>query len=116
MLELDALAKTYVQLTNCDQKLKFAVNTQTLEATLDKSARVCESMARVLEGVEQVQANNMTVPFQAEREAYLTAREVRKKTLENEMRRESDKMDEYYAKKTRDSIYQNLVGGNPYPF
>lgn len=116
MLELDSLAKTYVQLTSCDQKLKSAVSTQAFETTLEKSTLVHNSLAQILEAVEQIQTKKMAVPFQPEREAYIVSKEERKKAIENEIRRESDKIDEYYAKKTRDSIYQNLVGGNQYQF
>lgn len=112
LLELESLAKNYVQLTSCEQKLKCGVNNELLETTLGEATAVSNRLTQILDMVHQAQSNQMTEPFQSEREAYLIAREERKKAIENEIRRESDKIDEYYAKKTRDSIYQNLVGNN----
>ncbi|KAG2196320.1 hypothetical protein INT47_009315, partial [Mucor saturninus] len=102
LLELDSLAKTYVQLTNCEGKLKSSAVSQ-LETTLKEAVRVNDVLNSALKQVESVQVKEE--PFRAEREAYLKSKEERRKVLESEIRRESDKIDEYYAKKTRESIY-----------
>jgi hypothetical protein len=65
-----------------------------------------------LETVQETQNKIKSTPFEQERKAFLQSLADRKKKIENEITRESDKIDEYYAKKTRDSIYRNLVGGN----
>lgn len=113
LILVDSIAKTYVQLTSCEQKLKSKENTDIVTATQQKSKLVLDDLTQALESINQVQAKNNNLPFQSEREAYLLEREERKKAIENELRRESDKIDEHYAKLTRDSIYRNLVGYNP---
>ncbi|KAG2237324.1 hypothetical protein INT48_009057 [Thamnidium elegans] len=110
---VDSIAKSYVQLTSCEQKLKSSENTELVTATQQKSKLVLDDLTQVLESINEVQAEKNNLPFQSEREAYLIEREERKKAIENELRRESDKIDERYAKLTRDSIYRNLVGYNP---
>lgn len=110
---MDSIAKTYVQLTSCEQILKNNNELDVVAVTEKKSKLVLHELSQVLEAVNQVQAEKKSLPFQIEREAYLIEREKRKKAIENELRRESDKIDERYAKLTRDSIYRNLVGYNP---
>lgn len=65
-------------------------------------------MQDALKQVEGLQTREE--PFRNEREAYLKSKEERRKVFESEIRRKSDELDEYYAKKTRESIYENLVG------
>lgn len=49
-------------------------------------------------------------PFAAEREEYLKKIQEDRQKFERELQRQRDKIEEYYAKRTRESTLSNLVG------
>lgn len=112
LLPLDSLASTYVQLTSCDQKLKKAVGSETVDATLKQSSTTLSQLNLIVEKLEAERSKKEPSPVEIEREEYKKLLAERKKSMEKEIQRQSDKLDEYYAKQTRESIYRNLVGGN----
>lgn len=77
-----------------------------MDDTLKESTFTLNQLQQLLQRIE----TEPTTSFEQERKAYLTSLQERKKSIEKEIQRESDTMDEYYAKKTRDSIYRHLVG------
>lgn len=65
----------------------------------------------LLSSVQQTQAQKQNhIPFQQERSQYLQEKAERHKKMVSQLQREADKLDEFYSKKTRASIYRNLVG------
>ncbi|KAI8636686.1 hypothetical protein BD408DRAFT_425776 [Parasitella parasitica] len=111
LLTADSLAKTFVNITACDLKLKAAAAaTADLSPTQQKINDTQKTLNRLMEAVKETQNKHSNLPFEAEKQAYLKLLQERKKKLEQDIRRESDILDENYAKKTRESIYRNLVG------
>ncbi|KAG2214818.1 hypothetical protein INT46_006610 [Mucor plumbeus] len=111
LITTDSLAKTYVDITTCDSKLKSAAATKTdLSSTQEELAKTQQKLNALLDAVKETQNKHKNIPFELEKQAYLKQQQERKKKLELEIRRESDILDENYAKKTRESIYRNLVG------
>ena len=111
LITADSLAKTYVNITTCDSKLKSAVATKTdLSSTQEELTKTQKTLSALLDAVKETQNKHINIPFELEKQAYLKQQQERKKRLELEIRRESDILDENYAKKTRESIYRNLVG------
>ncbi|KAI8090414.1 hypothetical protein BDF21DRAFT_411214, partial [Thamnidium elegans] len=53
---VDSIAKSYVQLTSCEQKLKSSENTELVTATQQKSKLVLDDLTQVLESINEVQA------------------------------------------------------------
>ncbi|KAI8091485.1 uncharacterized protein B0P05DRAFT_267346 [Gilbertella persicaria] len=102
----DTAAKMYAQLTVCDKKLN-SLKTVELDTTLDKLHQTQHRLDQLLSKTEP-----RTVHLEEKRQAFLTQQTERKRQIEAQITRESDKIDEYYAKKTRESIYRNLVGSN----
>ncbi|KAL9545416.1 hypothetical protein MBANPS3_007155 [Mucor bainieri] len=110
LITADSLAKTYVNITTCDSKLKAAVPKADLSNTQQEIANTHQKLSTLLDAVKETQARHSSIPFASEKEAFLKQQQDRKKKLEQEIRREADLLDETYAKKTRESIYRNLVG------
>ncbi|EPB87513.1 hypothetical protein HMPREF1544_05707 [Mucor circinelloides 1006PhL] len=106
----DSLAKTYVNITTCDSKLKTATNRADLSNTQHEIAQTQQKLNTLLDAVKETQSRRNNIPFESEKEAFLKQQQERKKKLEQDIRREADLLDETYAKKTRESIYRNLVG------
>lgn len=98
-------------MTSCDQKLKKAVDSETLETTLKASTTTLEQLKLIIEKLDIERAKKEVSPLELEREEYIKLLAERKRTMEKDIQRQSDKVDEFYAKQTRDSIYRNLVGG-----
>jgi hypothetical protein len=109
-LKLDTFAKTYVDLTSCEPKITTTMHNLDLASTLERVLETQTTLETLLQTVQDTQPKK--TPFEQERRAYLVERDERKRQLALEMTRESDKLDETYAKKTRESIYRNLVGSN----
>ncbi|KAI7902269.1 uncharacterized protein BX663DRAFT_512314 [Cokeromyces recurvatus] len=119
LMTVDLLAKTYSQLTTCETKLSNATkqaddnhlsSTVTIKTVASKTQQVQDILQNLLQTVEACQNQKRNSPFYKEKEAYLKKKEERRKQLEKEIRKESDKLEEFYAKKTRESIYNNIVG------
>ncbi|KAK4514777.1 uncharacterized protein ATC70_002380 [Mucor velutinosus] len=105
-----SLAKTYVNITTCDSKLKVAASKADLSNTQLEIAKAQQKLSTLLDAVKEAQTRNNNIPFESEKEAFLKQQQDRKKKLEQEIRREADLLDETYAKKTRELIHRNLVG------
>ncbi|OAC99640.1 hypothetical protein MUCCIDRAFT_114839 [Mucor lusitanicus CBS 277.49] len=106
----DTLARTYVNITTCDSKLKLATSKVDLSSTQQQVAKTRQKLNTLLDAVKETQRKHNNIPFESEKEAFLKQQQDRKKALEQDIRREADLLDETYAKKTRESIYRNLVG------
>lgn len=106
----DSLAKTYVNITTCESKLKTATNRADLSNTQHEIAQTQQKLNTLLDAVKETQSRRNNIPFESEKEAFLKQQQERKKKLEQDIRREADLLDETYAKMTRESIYRNLVG------
>lgn len=81
-----------------------------MSSTQEELAKTQQKLNALLDAVKETQNKHKNIPFELEKQAYLKQQQERKKKLELEIRRESDILDENYAKKTRESIYRNLVG------
>jgi hypothetical protein len=81
-----------------------------LSSTVERVTETQKTLEDLLKTVQDTAPKK--IPFEQERQAYLMELDERKRQLALEMTRESDKLDEFYAKKTRESIYRNLVGSN----
>lgn len=108
LLEGEELAKTYVQLTSCEKKVT-KLKDINLEITVDNVNKVKNTLDELYDRVKK-QKQERKLPFADEKEAYLKEKQERLLKLDNELRNETDKIEEYYTKKTRESIYRNLVG------
>ncbi|KAI8881151.1 hypothetical protein K501DRAFT_334938 [Backusella circina FSU 941] len=106
-LPVDSLARTYANLTKCNSQLTIAKNSN-FEETKDKAIQTQAILNKLLEK-NTIQVNDR---FEQEKQAFLQEQNKKQKQIQLEMQRESDKMDEIYTKKTRDSIRRNLVGGS----
>lgn len=83
-----------------------------LASTLERVTDTQKTLESLLQAVQDTQSQPKKIPFEQERRSYLAELDERKRKLALEMTRESDKLDEFYTKKTRESIYRNLVGSN----
>lgn len=83
-----------------------------MDATLKQSSTTLSQLNLIVEKLEAERSKKEPSPVEIEREEYKKLLAERKKSMEKEIQRQSDKLDEYYAKQTRESIYRNLVGGN----
>lgn len=81
-----------------------------MSSTQEELTKTQKTLGALLDAVKETQNKHIKIPFELEKQAYLKQQQERKKRLELEIRRESDILDENYAKKTRESIYRNLVG------
>ncbi|KAI8369755.1 hypothetical protein BD560DRAFT_490031 [Blakeslea trispora] len=92
-------AMTFAQLTTCKTKLTVP----SLDDTLNKTRQTSETLGQI----RQIQPVQQSSP---DKQAYLEQQQERRKQMEAELLKESDRLEEFYAKKTRDSIYHHLVG------
>lgn len=62
--------------------------------------------------VEAIKAEQAThpPPFSTERAQFLDDLNMRRREIESKLRREQDKLEEFYAKRTRESTFHNIVG------
>jgi hypothetical protein len=126
----DDLATAFIQLNSCqthlDQASKQGFSDLTHESNeFHKNKRMntnpCihwleNAMKQALEQVnsilKQQEKRDSSAPREAQWQAFLDQLAQRRKQEEQDLQREYDRLDEHYAKKTRESIYQNLVGSN----
>lgn len=101
----EELAKSYVALTGCHPKLK---QTKTVDSTINTSMEETQQLLEQL--LATIQHEKQSPSLQQEYEEYQKDKDKRKRMALEELRRESDRLDEYYARKTRESIHQHLVG------
>ncbi|CAO3654657.1 unnamed protein product [Mucor fragilis] len=106
----DSLTKTFVDITTCGSKLRTAASKADLSSTQQEMAATQQKLTTLLDAVKEAQNRHSNIPFESEKEAFLKQQQDRRKKLEQDIRREADILDETYAKKTRESIYRNLVG------
>ncbi|KAI9488720.1 hypothetical protein BDB00DRAFT_32338 [Zychaea mexicana] len=111
----DTLAAAYVQLTNCGQSLQTAKTREDdLQSAITQGNKVREDMntlETVLQDVKHAYETK-TPPFAVERAEFLKQLEKERQDHLKELRRQQDKIEEHYAKKTRESTYRNLVGSS----
>ena len=67
----------------------------------------------VLQEVRHAQ-DSRTPPFAVERAEFLARLEAERQEQVKEIQRQQDRLDEHYAKKTRESTYRNLVGASSF--
>ncbi|CAO3695981.1 unnamed protein product [Rhizopus microsporus] len=91
----EELAKSYVALTGCHPKLN---------TSMEETQQLLEQL------LTTIQHEKQSPSLQQEYEEYQKDKDKRKRMALEELRRESDRLDEYYARRTRDSIHQHLVG------
>ena len=87
-------------MTTCKTKLE----TPSLNDTLNRLEQTIQKLRQL------DPPSPKTEQTQEKRKAYLKQQQERRKQIEAELLKESDQLDEFYAKKTRESIYRNLVG------
>lgn len=61
---------------------------------------------------QELRESRALSPLETQRQEFMDQLQQRRKQEEQDIQRQYDKLEEHYAKKTRDSIYQNLVGSN----
>ncbi|KAG1456282.1 hypothetical protein G6F56_006866 [Rhizopus delemar] len=107
-VSIDSLTKTYVALTGCSSSIsqhKKHVDPDIIQSLTDTQQLLNQALSTCSK------KENFT-DVQQRQQAYLAEKQLRKKKMMDELRRESDRLDEHYAKKTRESIYKNLVGAD----
>lgn len=65
----------------------------------------------VIKSQEQRESQTLS-PLEEEKQAFMDQLQQQRKAYQQDLQRQYDKMDENHAKKTRESIYRNLVGSN----
>ncbi|CAO3688275.1 unnamed protein product [Umbelopsis vinacea] len=98
----------------------------SMKSNLDSNlANVCQQAketAAVVQGVHsELQAydeekKNMKDTWESKRKAYLEEIRTKQQSFDKSHQKELDKLDEKYAKLTRDSIYANLVGTDTWKY
>ncbi|KAI8149801.1 hypothetical protein BJV82DRAFT_584695 [Fennellomyces sp. T-0311] len=113
----DTLASSYVQLSTCSRSLQTAeTRKDDLQGVITAGNEVQENMnaiETVLQEVKNAQESR-TPPFAAERAEFMAKLEAERQEQLKEIRRQQDKLEEHYAKKTRESTYRNLVGASSF--
>jgi hypothetical protein len=71
-----------------------------------------QALEQVNSILNQQEKRDSSAAREAQRQAFLDQLAQQRKQEEQALQREYDRLDEHYAKKTRESIYQNLVGSN----
>ncbi|CDH55794.1 predicted protein [Lichtheimia corymbifera JMRC:FSU:9682] len=110
----DALAVAFVQLSNCSQKLQ--VHQKQDDGCWDDLVKYSQQTRQTMDDLDKTlkdaQEKQMIQgpPFAAEREEYLKKIQEDRHKFERELQRQRDKIEEYYAKRTRESTLSNLVG------
>ncbi|KAI8975113.1 hypothetical protein BDF20DRAFT_914088 [Mycotypha africana] len=113
LVTTDELARSLVHLTNCESKLavvksdKVSIATASIQEKLQQAQTTLDEL---LTRIKQANVKDHPTALEKERERYLTEKEERLRQAEKDFRKDMDLLDERYAKKMRDSIYQNLVG------
>ncbi|KAI7876022.1 hypothetical protein K492DRAFT_210603 [Lichtheimia hyalospora FSU 10163] len=107
----DALAVAFVQLSNCSQKLQVnkQVGWDDLVKHSQQTRQTMDDLDKTLQDAQEKQMMQGP-PFATEREKYLKTLQEDRKKFERELQRQKDKIEEYYAKRTRESTLSNLVG------
>ncbi|KAG0765273.1 hypothetical protein G6F29_007656 [Rhizopus arrhizus] len=103
----ESLAKTYAALTSCHSKISKHKNIAIDQEITQSLLNTQELLDQALSRFDIKRSNN---DIQEKQNAYLNEKQKRKKIMLDELRKESDRLDEYYTNKTRESIYKNLVG------
>ncbi|KAI9246496.1 hypothetical protein BDA99DRAFT_576612 [Phascolomyces articulosus] len=107
----DTLAANYVQLTSCGQSLQVAKTREDdLQSIITQGNEVQDEMKAletILQDVKNAQETR-TPPFAEERAEFLKQLEHERQEQLKELRRQQDKIEEHYVKKTRESTYRNL--------
>ncbi|RCH78301.1 hypothetical protein CU097_000947, partial [Rhizopus azygosporus] len=80
--------------------------TKTVDSTISTSMKEIQQLLEQL--LTTIQHEKQSSSLQQEYEEYQKDKDKRKRMALEELRRESDRLDEYYARKTRDSIHQHL--------
>ncbi|KAI8328490.1 hypothetical protein BC941DRAFT_444771 [Chlamydoabsidia padenii] len=112
----DDLATTFIQLNNCQLHLDLAKKQQNignwdLNNELNDMKQTMGQVKDILNSQEQKKSTVLS-PLETQRQQFLDELQQRRKQQEQDIQRQYDKLEEHYAKKTRESIYQNLVGSN----
>ncbi|KAG0175249.1 hypothetical protein DFQ28_002107 [Apophysomyces sp. BC1034] len=106
---IEALADKYVQLSGCHEQMSLASQTQH---EWSEAAKTADEIRQELEATHAglVQHESRTSRFADERAQFLADIQKRRREHEQQVQKQQDRLDEHYAKKTRESIYCNLVG------
>ncbi|KAI9249303.1 hypothetical protein BY458DRAFT_559949 [Sporodiniella umbellata] len=108
-ISIESLTKTYATLTGCQATI--SKNKCLLDPSISQSLNNTQQLLN--QALSTMSKKQGSIPDSEEkRAAYLAEKELREKALMEELRKKSDQLDEYYTKKTRESIYKNLVGAN----
>ncbi|KAI8073064.1 hypothetical protein BC940DRAFT_290458 [Gongronella butleri] len=109
------LTQAFVQLNTCHtqlDKLKAKQDEITNIATQARECRAVVGDVLQVKNEQEQRKQDASMPLQAQQQAYLDELAARKSKFHAEIQREKDKLEERYAKKTRDTIYRNLVGAD----
>ncbi|SAM01236.1 hypothetical protein [Absidia glauca] len=107
----DDLATAFIQLNSCQTHLDQANKQGFSDLTHERNA-MQQALEQVNIILNQQEKRDSNASREAQRQAFLDQLAQRRKQEEQDLQREYDRLDEHYAKKTRESIYQNLVGSN----
>ena len=69
------------------------------------------TLSTILQDIKNAQETQIP-PFAKERAEFLDQLEMERQEQLKQLRRQQDKIEEHYAKKTRESTYRNLVGSS----
>ncbi|ORX60491.1 hypothetical protein DM01DRAFT_1332640 [Hesseltinella vesiculosa] len=109
------LTKAFVSLSSCPAQLDLVTNNgqelSQLAEEMKQSRNMIDQTRQVLHNQEQ-RRELAHLPLQQEKQQYLTDLERRKKDFYAQWQHQTDKLEETFAKKTRDSIFRNLVGAD----
>ncbi|KAI8977944.1 hypothetical protein BDB01DRAFT_852776 [Pilobolus umbonatus] len=99
------------------ETLSITMETDKLDGCEDKLTKN-RNLDQLIQDVTDTNAIMSSIPvhprilFEEEKEAYRLTLDKRRKELENEIQRQSDRIESNYAKMTRDSIHRHLVGSH----
>ncbi|CAO3598565.1 unnamed protein product [Absidia cylindrospora] len=111
----DDLALAFIQLNNCQTHLDLAKKQKNdwedLSEELDNLRHTVDQVRDVIKSQEQRETQTL-LPLEEEKKAFMGLLRQQQKEYHQDLQRQFDKMEENHVKKTRDSIYRNLVGSN----
>ncbi|KAI9310126.1 hypothetical protein BX666DRAFT_2033444 [Dichotomocladium elegans] len=109
----EELARAYVQLSGCRKRLNSALEKQDQWREVSDTGRETlakmQDLDQLLQDLKQRQAEKEP-PFAAERAEFLAQLNAEREAVDREIQQQKDKIEEYYARKKRESTYRNLVG------
>ncbi|ORZ17957.1 hypothetical protein BCR42DRAFT_412850 [Absidia repens] len=111
----DDLALAFIQLNNCQTHLDLAKKQKNdwndLSEELDNLHHTVDEVRDVIKSREQ-RETQASSPLEEEKKAFMCQLQQQRREYDQDLQRQFDKMEENHVKKTRDSIYRNLVGSN----